>query len=283
MPHVLNTRVYHSAPLFLWEHPGPEKIYRNAQFEDFYNGWERDNYHINRADAVRVTWEKVFRCGVTYFWPGLLLALPALPFVWRDPRMRLPLVSVSLGTIAVFIVIWSNAHYAAPLTAAIVLLIVQAIRHLRTMWIGTRPVGLALSRAVIFALVFDTCASAARGICDPLLWPCEGDVSRQVIAEKLARTPGKHLIMVRYATEEEHNIHDEWVYNGAEIDSAKILWARELDPAQNAKLLAYFKDRSVWLVTPDNDNTYLEPYPTVDAAKMPTRTPAASRSLSANK
>jgi len=63
---------------------------------------------------------------------------------------------------------------------------------------------------------------------------------------------------VRYA--EDHNVHDEWVYNGADIDGARVLWARELDPIQNAKLFAYFKDRSVWLVTPDTDNTYLGSY-----------------------
>jgi hypothetical protein len=67
--------------------------------------------------------------------------------------------------------------------------------------------------------------------------------------------------MVRYDKDSNnHNIHDEWVYNGAEIDSAKVLWARELDAEQNAKLLAYFKDRTIWLVTPDTDNTYLESY-----------------------
>jgi hypothetical protein len=104
----------------------------------------------------------------------------------------------------------------------------------------------------------DTAINVARGICDPLLWPCEGDPSRVTITEKLAHTPGKHLIVVRY--DEDHNIHDEWVYNGAEIDSAKVLWARELDADRNAKLFAYFKDRQVWLVTPDSDNTYLEPY-----------------------
>jgi hypothetical protein len=65
--------------------------------------------------------------------------------------------------------------------------------------------------------------------------------------------------VVRY-DKDDHNIHDEWVYNGAEIDTAKVLWARELDPRQNAKLFAYFHDRKVWLVTPDSDNTYLEPY-----------------------
>jgi len=64
--------------------------------------------------------------------------------------------------------------------------------------------------------------------------------------------------VVRY--DHDHNVHDEWVYNGAEIDSAKVLWARELDPAQNAKLFAYFRDRHIWLVEPDTDNTELIPY-----------------------
>jgi len=50
------------------------------------------------------------------------------------------------------------------------------------------------------------------------------------------------------------------VYNGAEIDSAKVVWAREIDGEQDGKLFAYFQDRKVWLVTPDIDNTYLEPY-----------------------
>jgi hypothetical protein len=138
-------------------------------------------------------------------------------------------------------------------------LAVQAIRYMRSMRIGTRPVGAAFARAIVLLLVLDTTVNVARGICDPLLWPCEGDPSRVAIADKLAHTPGKHLIVVRYE-KEDHNIHDEWVYNGADIDNAKVLWARELDPQQNAKLFAYFNDRKIWLVTPDTDNTYLEPY-----------------------
>jgi hypothetical protein len=267
MPHVLNTRTYHTAPLFLWEHPKPEMHYRNQQFEDFYNGWERENYHNNRADVLRVSWEKLFRGGITYFWPGLLLALPAVPFVFRDRKMRLPWITVFIGIVGVFVVIWSAAHYAAPITCAIYLLMVQAIRYLRTMRISARPIGLALSRAIVLALILDTGIHVARGVCDPLLWPCEGDPSRAAIAEKLNRTPGKHLIVVRYT--EDHNIHDDWVYNGAEIDNAKVLWARELTPEQNAKLLAYFKDRKIWLVTPDSDNTYLHPYTAPDAPLVP--------------
>jgi len=121
-----------------------------------------------------------------------------------------------------------------------------------------RRVGVSLSRALVLCLVIDTSVLVARGICDPLFWPCEGDPSRAAIQNTLEHTPGKHLIIVRYT--DDHNIHDDWVFNGAEIDGAKVLWARELDSEQNAKLLDYFKDRKIWLVTPDTDNTYLEPY-----------------------
>jgi hypothetical protein len=64
--------------------------------------------------------------------------------------------------------------------------------------------------------------------------------------------------MVRYS--DDHNIHDDWVYNGAEIDTAKVIWAREIDSEQDGKLFDYFQDRKVWLVRPDTDNTYLAPY-----------------------
>src|SRR6266404_4296650 len=44
LPHSLSERTYHTTGLFLWDHKKPEMHYRNQQFEDFYNGWERENY-----------------------------------------------------------------------------------------------------------------------------------------------------------------------------------------------------------------------------------------------
>ncbi len=258
MPHILNTRTYHTTPLFLWEHAKPPLHYRNPQFEDFYNGWARQNYANSWQDVQRVSIEKLRRYGSTYFWWGALLLLPAAPFVFFDRKMQLPLVILLLGIAGVFVVVWSMPHYGAPLTCVIFLLLVQAMRHLRTIRLRGRPLGLAFSWAIVCLLATDIAFSVRRQICDPLEWTCQGDPSRAAIAKTLSNTPGKHLIMVRY--EEDHNLHDEWVYNGAEIDAAKVLWARELDPAQNAKLFAYFKDRQIWLVTPDTDNTELIPY-----------------------
>jgi hypothetical protein len=261
LPHVLNTRTYHTTGLFLWDHKKPEMHYRNQQFEDFYNGWEREGYENTWSDVWRVSTEKLGRFAITYFWVGELLALPAIPFLFRDRRMRLLVATFLLVTVGVFAVIWSNAHYAAPVTCVIFALAVQSIRHLRTMRIGHRSVGLALSRAIVLLLALDTGVYVSVRMCSPLHWTCHGDPSRAAIARKLQHTPGKHLIMVRYDSDSDnHNIHDEWVYNGAEIDNAKVLWARELDPQQNANLFSYFSDRKIWLVTPDTDNQLLVPY-----------------------
>jgi hypothetical protein len=257
-PHVLNTRTYHSTPLFLWEHLKPEKTYNNEQFEDFYNGWEREDYHTTWKDARDVTAEKIARMGVEFFWPAALFLVPALPFAFRDRKMRLLVVTFFVCLAGVFSVIWSAPHYAAPLTCVIYALLVQAVRHLRVMKWNGRPVGVALSRALIVLLLLETGVNVARGACDPLWWTCTGDSSRIAIIKQLLETPGKHLIVVRYS--EDHNIHDEWVYNGADIDGSKIIWARELDADQNAKLFAYFKDRQIWLVEPDLDNTEIKPY-----------------------
>ncbi len=257
-PHTLNSRTYRSMGLFLWDHPKEPIQYHNEQFEDFYNGWEREDYQNTWQDVWKVSAEKVTRSGSTYFWWGALLLLPGLPFVFFDRRMRVPILIFLLGTAGFLALIWSMPHYAATLTCVIFLLLVQAMRHLRTIRLGGRPLGLALSWAVIFLLATDVGYKVQRHVCDHLEWTCQGDPSRAAIGRKLSNTPGKHLIMVRYG--EDHNLHDEWVYNGAEIDTAKVLWARELEPTQNAKLFAYFKDRQIWLVEPDTDNTELIRY-----------------------
>ena len=257
-PHVLNTRTYHTTPLFLWEHLQPEKTYNNEQFEDFYNGWEREDYKTSWKDTRDVTAEKLARMGVEFFWPGALFLLPALPFVFRERKMRLLVVTFFICLVGVFAVIWSAPHYAAPLTCVIYALLAQAVRHLRQIRWSGRPVGVALSRVLVMLLLLGTGINVARGACDPLWWTCTGDSSRVAVIKQLQATPGKHLIVVRYS--EDHNIHDEWVYNGADIDGSKVIWARELDADQNARLFAYFKDRHIWLVEPDVDNTEIRPY-----------------------
>ena len=265
-PHTLNVRTYHTAPMFLFEAFKPEKQYNNQQFEDFYNGWEREEYNHSWESAKCLTWLKTVRFFSAYAWWGMLLALPALWFTIRDRRMRVAWITLALVLTATYVVVWSNAHYAAPITCVVILLYLQSLRRLRFMRWRRWRWGTLLARASVVLLLADTATAVVRKQCDAFYWTCQGDVSRQTIEHKLEALPGKHLVVVRYS--EDHNIHDEWVYNGAEIDSAKVVWAREIGGEQNGRLFAYFRDRKVWLVTPDTDNTYLEPYTPRDGSGL---------------
>jgi hypothetical protein len=51
------------------------------------------------------------------------------------------------------------------------------------------------------------------------------------------------------------------VYNPADIDTAKVVWAMDMGAARNQELIDYYKDRQVWLVEPDKDSAKWGPYP----------------------
>jgi hypothetical protein len=67
--------------------------------------------------------------------------------------------------------------------------------------------------------------------------------------KELEQTADQHLILVRY--QPNHNTHIEWVYNEADIDNSKVVWAREMDQDSNLRLFEYFKKRRIWLLEAD--------------------------------
>ncbi|HML16846.1 MAG TPA: hypothetical protein VK419_07460 [Bryobacteraceae bacterium] len=83
--------------------------------------------------------------------------------------------------------------------------------------------------------------------------------SRIVVNRELAQIPGKLLVFVRYSPQ--HIFQDEWVYNEADIDAARIVWARDLGPEENQKLRRYYPDRVVLLLDPDSQPPRLTSYP----------------------
>ena len=58
----------------------------------------------------------------------------------------------------------------------------------------------------------------------------------------------------------EHEVFEEWVYNGADIDGSKVVWARDMGAEKNQSLIEYFNDRQVWLVKPDERPVRVEEY-----------------------
>jgi hypothetical protein len=263
MPHALSFRIYYRTPLFLWERSSAPIHYNNQQFEDFYNGWVRNLYNGSARDVVRVSREKLRNLIAVFLWPGALPALFCVPLALSDRRVRFLFVELIVSLGGLFLVIYSLPHYAAPLTCVIYALLVQGIRHLRAIRFATRPAGIGLARASILLLLlttgFNTC-HLMRTPAHPFSWSWNvgtGDPGNTEIERQLDQIPGRHLIVVRYAAT--HNPHGEYVFNHADIDGSRIVWARELDAQQNDKLFAYFKDRQIWLFEPDRNYHALTP------------------------
>jgi len=89
-------------------------------------------------------------------------------------------------------------------------------------------------------------------------WP-RGNLPRAGILSTLEHSPGEHLVIVRYGPT--HNFDRDWVYNAADIDSARVVWAWDMGEQNNQELLQYFKNRDVWLVEPDESPPKVSPYP----------------------
>ena len=266
-PYALYLRTYDRSALFIWQMPKQPQPYGSLELDAMYNKFERFHYRRTWEDLKAVSLEKVLRCNTTFAWPALIFVLPALLFVDRDKRVRL-LVLTLLATLAAFVVTtWSFPHYIAPATCLIFGMVVQGIRHLRTMRVFKRPIGAALSRALVVALLVDATLLAAHGANDPLGWGGWGLSDRADIQDKLEAAPGKHLVMVHYVGH--HSIHEEWVYNGADIDNSKVLWARDLDAKHNTALFRYFKDRKIWLVEPGEESTPLLEYRKSEFKEIP--------------
>jgi hypothetical protein len=163
--------------------------------------------------------------------------------------------------------LFSFSHYIAAQTCIIFALLVEGIRHLRTLRGRARPWGVLVSRAAVLLLFLLVGRDVRNRICDPLVWPCQGEPRRAAVVDRLEHKPGKHLVLVQYGPK--HDVHHEWVFNGADIDGSKVLFARVLDAGQNARLLEYFRDRQVWMVYPDTSPR--EPTPPVVPVRPPLR------------
>jgi hypothetical protein len=76
-----------------------------------------------------------------------------------------------------------------------------------------------------------------------------GDMGRAAIVKELDAMPGKDVVLVKYAPD--FDLDREWVFNGANIDQQKIVWARDMGGEKNQELLDYYRGRKFWIVEAD--------------------------------
>jgi hypothetical protein len=272
-PHVLNLRTHLAVPQLAWQKTVAPFHFQNPQFEAYYNHWwPKYAWYMGRPDSVihlagsfvLTAWKFM----VFFAYPEFLVVALAIPWILRDRRMRLPLTLLLCSFAGFLLVAVFEAHYAAPLTATTFLVIVQGLRHLRQWRFRRYFAGTHLSRAVVISAML--LSTTHVGIA-----PSSQDYRRR-IAEQLTAMPGDDLVIVHYSPD--HDPTWEWVYNAADIDHAKIVWAREIPGVPLQPLLDYFPNRRVWIAEPDENPPRLLPYrPSADRSPAEVHTSPSPR------
>lgn len=181
-----------------------------------------------------------------YFYPALYLALIAYLVRMREYRflwVALTALIFALGTnfYPLFL-----THYIAALTSLFVLMSVEGLRII-SRW----RAGASAARVLIWLCI----AQFAYSWTTPSFQYPE---RRIAVNKQLARIPGHLLVLVRYWPQ--HIFQDGWVYNDADIDKARVVWARDLGDGEDQKLLHYYPGRTVMLLEPDARPPRLTPY-----------------------
>jgi hypothetical protein len=277
IPYQVNLDTYIAVPYFPWQPLNLTHVYRHAVLEKFYlHGWQVYDYYRDRRHPFQVLADKF--SDLYRFFLGPALALPLvllmvvkpLDFFRNAVKGKTGFLAAVCGAtfVGLALPIYFLDQYAAPMTAAVYALVLQAMRYLRLWrWRG-KGAGLAMVRAIpaicVFLFLLRAFAPQLR-IPTPVEWHHTWDsehyqnLDRARALAQLKGMAGDQLVFVRY--NEHHNTDNEWVYNRADIDAAKVVWARDMGNSENAELIHYFPHRRVWLAEPDLAPPKLSPYP----------------------
>lgn len=262
MSYEVNRETYAMTPYFLWFTPRPEPVYRHPVMKRYYE-WELQQFEVNRTlvGYFSRSWDKFVDWWRFYL--GVVFLIPLLAFhrILHDRRMRIPLVVMGCLILGFAVQTWTLPHYFSPAACLLYLVLLQGMRHIRLwQWRGN-PTGAAIVRAIpvicIALIVMRVGAVGLHAQIEPA-WP-RGNLDRVAVLHYLEHAPGRHLVLVRYENPN-HQVNWEWVYNNADIDDSKVVWARDMGDRDNQEILHYFHDRKAWMIDGDHSPPVLEPY-----------------------
>lgn len=260
MPYVLHDRLYSVAPV-LWALPLKTTlpIYNNERLaaQHGVDGWEVNSYLQMRpplgpvAASLRVLLQFGRLLG------PLLIVLVLLPFIFWDYKIRILFTTTLAGLIILSLETWQFQHYQGPV---LVFGVTLAACIAQSMVVRVQSLG--CKRYVVSGSVM------LAGI---LTWTCWHRVSsgspenlaftdqRRQIQEKLYNRGGKHLVFVHYEDPRRDRRH-EWVYNGADLFEAPVLFCNDLGFAKNSGFIATLPDRQPWYLQVTAEKVILSLY-----------------------
>ena len=262
MPYQVHENTYAMTPLFLWQEVPQEPKYRHKIIRDFHANYALPFYTNQRSipsfflkDAFPVLLLE-FRALNIFLIPAIIAFPILVPWILRNRWARRGLLIQSVLVLGLLAETFKQPHYLAPILGLNYYFVLNAFRLMR--WRNKRVGVLMLWLTPLLAMA--ALLVALHGTINKKASVSWQDRRAQLV-KQLKQTDGKHLIIVTYGTR--HSFHDEWVYNEADIDNAKVIFARAMDIKQDCELVEYFKSRRIWSLDIDDDELTpeLKPYP----------------------
>ncbi len=253
LPYQVYEQTYTIAPIFLLQDLNPEPAYRHEVMRDFHRGVGLTFYSLQHSimgflvkNIVFLIWWAIYSLNI-FAAPLIVTWRAAAKWLWKDPWSRFVLLTYGLVTCGQFVQTYIMVHYLAPASALNYIYVLQAVRFWRWRQRNkkVRQIGSWLvSAAGLVTLVGTLYAHVSSN--HPSAWHQQ----RAGILRQFNGAEGKHLIIVSYGPE--HSPHQEWVHNGADIDAAKVVWARQMSPREDCQLVKYFTGRQIWTLKVDD-------------------------------
>jgi len=251
LTYVIDSQLYNPVPFFLWQQPGPLPPYNHETLRQFYE-LDLQRWVEHRAQLLDFTIYRTTGLFLTYVGPYLAMPLLVMPWLWRDRGMRFALIAGALFLVALVGESWSLPHYAAPATGLLFLIVAQCSRRIALLKLFRFRIGRVAAQAIpvlVAVALVSRMATAVAHSPKQRRW-FRSNPERGEMMSHLGELPGKHVVVVAYAPA--HDADNEWVYNGADIDGAKVVWARDMGIEKNQALRRYFADHAFWTITVDD-------------------------------
>lgn len=215
-------------------------------------------------------WVSRIRFYRFFFLAPLYLALPAFLVSLREYRFAWVVFTILLFSLGTNFYPYFYSHYIAALTCLFLVISVVGLERfsrwtIRKIAVGKQAVHVLLFLCAAHFLFWYGLHASRDDELYAAMTPFEtGDAinhgdpeGRIAVRRQLEAAPGQQLVFVRYWPQHQFQ---EWVHNAADIDSARIVWARDLGPDENQRLLQYYPNRTAWLLEPDAHPPRLRPY-----------------------
>ena len=251
MPYTANFEQYHFVRPFIGTGMRPFPHYNNYQMAALFANWE------GKPGRMARTWSGIQKLEKTkfhyyykeHFAPLLILALTGCYFCFRrEDRSFLGFTFLAVVAGLFAVVWWPLSSYPAPLLVSFFGLAFLGIRYLGTARIRGYQLGRYWARGVVLALIVSPLINIPHLIhkAGKIQYPMQWNEDRERVIHQLQQRPASDLVLVRYAPM--HDPAHEWVYNGPDIDSQKIIFARALGADKDCSLVHYYEDRKIWFV-----------------------------------